>query len=236
MEEGRRKGLNGSGVNNSKPLEGPERRLSLVLEKEWHWVNSHIHELAARQDPAVPCLPAPKDTSVNGGRMKKGKKTFAVVLQHCSEVECLCIDLTDRENREIFHMFISRTPRNKQPSLSLSVLPTQGPASAGYKNPSVSRWGSIIVAKAHGLKDSYSAPPLFASLSALFIHQMCTRCSEETLHHLSCAGVSALLLKNLQSTKSHGHLSIYIQIWRLSTTKSGKWKHFLQVKCQHFQL
>lgn len=81
-----------------------------------------------------------KDASVNGGRMKKKKKkTFAVVLQHCSEVECLCIDLVDRENREIFHMFISRTPRNKQPSLGLSVLPTQGPASAGYKNPSVSR-------------------------------------------------------------------------------------------------
>lgn len=140
----------------------------------------------------------------------KKEKTFAVVLQHCSEVECLCIDLTDRENREIFHMFISRTPRNKQPSLSLSVLPTQGPASAGYKNPSVSRWGSIIVAKAHGLKDSYSAPSLFASLSALFIHQMCTRCSEETLHHLPCAGVSALLLKNLRFTKSRDHLSIYV--------------------------
>lgn len=67
------------------------------------------------------------------------KRTFALVLQHCLEVECLCIDLADRENREIFHMFISRTPRNKQPSLGLSVLPTQGPASAGYKNPSVSR-------------------------------------------------------------------------------------------------
>lgn len=133
-------------------------------------------------------------------------------------------------------MFISRTPRNKQPSLSLSVLPTQGPASAGYKNPSVSRWGSIIVAKAHGLKDSYSTLSLFASLPALFIHQMCTRCSEETLHHLSCAGVSALLLKNHRSTKSRDHLSILMQIWRLSTTKSGKWKHFLQVTCQHLQL
>lgn len=162
-----------------------------------------------------PCCPLPPGTEgyvYEWRQDEKRKKTFAVVLQHCSEVECLCIDLTDRENREIFHMFISRTPRNKQPSLSLSVLPTQGPASAGYKNPSVSRWGSIIVAKAHGLKDSYSAPSLFASLSALFIHQMCTRCSEETLHHLSCAGVSALLLKSLQSTKSHDHLSIYIQI------------------------
>lgn len=133
-------------------------------------------------------------------------------------------------------MFISRTPRNKQPSLSLSVLPTQGPASAGYKNPSVSRWGSIIVAKAHGLKDSYSALSLFALLSALFIHQMCTRCSEETLHHLSCARVSALLLKNLQSTKLRDHLSIYIQIWHLSTTKSGKWNYFLQVTFAVIQL
>lgn len=120
------------------------------------------------------------------------------MLQHCSGVECLCIDLADRENREIFHMFISRTPWNKQPSLGLSVLPTQGSASAGYKNLSVSRWASIIVAKAHGLKDSYSAPSLFVLLSALFIHQICTRCSEEALHHLYLSGARAALFKKLR--------------------------------------
>ena len=54
--------------------------------------------------------------------MEAGWKTFAVVPQHCSEAECLCIDLAERENREIFHMFISRTPRDKQPSLRLSLL------------------------------------------------------------------------------------------------------------------
>lgn len=131
------------------------------------------------------------------------------MLQHCSEVECLCIDLADRENREIFHMFISRTPRNKQPSLGLSVLPTQGPASAGYKNPSVSRWGSIIVAKAHSLKDSYSAQSVFVLLSALFIHQISTRRSEEALHHLYFAGSNETLLRNLWPA-SHMIPSIYI--------------------------
>lgn len=89
--------------------------------------------------PRCPLPPGTEGYVYEWRQDEKRKKTFAVVLQHCSEVECLCIDLTDRENREIFHMFISRTPRNKQPSLSLSVLPTQGPASAGYKNPSVSR-------------------------------------------------------------------------------------------------
>lgn len=145
-------------------------------------------------------------------------------------------------------MFISRTPWNKQPSLSLSVLPTQGLASAGYKNPSVSRWGSIIVAKAHGLKDSYSALSLFALLLALFIHHICTRCSKETLHHLSYAGFSALQLKNLSARKVTGSQYIFpsgvseaLNQGDFSCGIAGQWKYIhltsitSYITCQHLQ-
>lgn len=125
------KGPSSPAVNNSKRLEGPRGRLSLVQKKEWHWATSHIHE---RQDPAVPRSYRRRIHLWMEVRWKKKKKererkkTFAVLLRHCAEVERLCIDLADKENREIFHMFISRTPWNKQPSLRLSLLPTQGPA------------------------------------------------------------------------------------------------------------
>lgn len=102
--------------------------------------------------------------------MEAGWKTFAVVLQHCSEAECLCIDLVERENREIFHMFISRTPPDKQPSPGPVSSAAQGSASAGYKNPSVSRRDSIIVAKAQSWKDSSGALSLFVLLSASFVY------------------------------------------------------------------
>lgn len=149
------------------------------------------------------------------------------MLQHCLEVECLCIDLADRENREIFHMFISRMPWNKQPSLCLSVLPTQGPASAGYKNPSVSRWASIIVAKAHSLKDSYSAPSLFVLLPALFIHQICTRCSKKALHHLFFAGARAALFRKPRPVLWSEHI---FNAGVLRTTRSDRLKTHFHIK------
>lgn len=49
-------------------------------------------------------------------------------------------------------MFISRTAPDKQPSPGSVSSAAQGPASAGYKNPSVSRRDSIIVAKSTELK------------------------------------------------------------------------------------
>lgn len=82
------------------PLKGPHRRLSLVWGKKWHWVNSHIHEIAVSRTSVSLALLRWRIQLW----METGWKTFAVVLQYCSEAECLCIDLSDRENGEIFHM------------------------------------------------------------------------------------------------------------------------------------
>lgn len=182
------------------------------------------------------------------------KKTFAVVLQHCSEVECLCIDWADRENREIFHMFISRTPRNKQPSLGLSVLPTQGSASAGYKNPSVSRWASIIVAKSTQFKRQLQRSVAFVLLSALFIHQICTRCTEEALHHLSftraiqeaqashvirsetSAGVSRTIKSDSFNVKTHFHIKVKTLTVQCKNMSSGDQSNQLDYMLNVFHL
>lgn len=96
--------------------------------------------------------------------MEAGWKTFAVVLQHCSEAKCLCIDLAERENREIFHMFISRTAWDKQPSLSLSLLLLKAqPVQVIKILPSQGEITLCLVAKAQSWKDSHSALSLFVS-------------------------------------------------------------------------
>lgn len=89
-----------------------------MVERSWHWVHGHIHGIAVIKTSVSPAVLHWRTCLW----MEAGWKTFAVVLQHCSEAECLCIDLAERENREIFHMFISRPPRDKQPSPSQSLL------------------------------------------------------------------------------------------------------------------
>lgn len=140
------------------------------------WPHSWNH---SKQDLSVPCSLLRRTRLW----MEAGWKTFAVVLQHCSEAECLCIDLAERENREIFHMFISRTPRDKQPSPSLSLLLLKAqPAQVIKILPSQGEITLCLVAKAQSWKDSYSAPSLFVLLSGLpflpsFIYQICASCT-----------------------------------------------------------
>lgn len=120
-------------------------------EERYSWSSS-------KEDLGLQRSAALKGKSMNGGRKKK---IFAVLFRGWIYLYWF--------DREVFHMFISRTPREKQPSPTLSVLLAQGPVSAGYKNPSVSRWASIIVGKARSWKDSYSAVLLFVLLSASFL-------------------------------------------------------------------
>lgn len=112
-------------------------------------MHGHINEIAVSRTSVSPAL-LHRRTRV---WIEAGWKTFAVVLQHCSEAKCLCIDLAERENREIFHMFISRTPRDKQPSLSLSFLLLKAqPAQVIKILPSQGEITLCLVAKAQELK------------------------------------------------------------------------------------
>lgn len=155
------------------------------MEKEWHWVHGHIHEITVSRT-SVPLALLHRRTRL---WMEAGWKTFAAELQHCSEAECLCIDLAERENREIFHMFISRTPRDKQPSPSLSLLPLKAqPAQVIKILPSQGEITLCRVAKAQSWKDSSA---LFVLLSVppflpVFIYQILYKMylSSSPLHHL----------------------------------------------------
>lgn len=93
------------------------------------------HSCESSDPPEEPPCPL-KDAAVNRGGMKNFCSGATTLFRR---TEYLCIDLAEKENREIFHMFISRPPRDKQPSLSLSlpllkaqpvqvikILPSQG--------------------------------------------------------------------------------------------------------------
>lgn len=131
----------------------------------------------SKQDLSVPCSVALKDTVMK--RETGWKLFFSVVLQHCSEAEYLCIDLAERRTTEIFHMFISRTQRDKQPSLSLSLLLLKAqPAQVIKILPSQGEITLCLVAKAQSWKDSCSARSLFfrPPFRLLFVYQIWTRC------------------------------------------------------------
>lgn len=137
------------------------------VKKGWHWVHGHINEIAVSRTSVSPALLHWRTQLW----IEAGWKTFAAVLQHCSEAKCLCIDLAERENREIFHMFISRTPRDKQPSLSLSFLLLKAqPAQVIKILPSQGEITLCLVGKAQSWKDGYSALSLFVlSTGPLFL-------------------------------------------------------------------
>lgn len=86
------------------------------------------------------------------------------------------------KNREIFHMFISRTPRDKQPSTSLSLLLLKAqPAQVIKILPSQGEITLCLVAKAQSWKDSSCALSLYVYLSNLNKMYL----SGSSLHHLS---------------------------------------------------
>lgn len=125
-------------------------------------MHGHINDIAVSRTSVSPALLHWRTQLW----IEAGWKTFAVVLQHCSEAKCLCIDLAERENREIFHMFISRTPQDKQPSLSLSFLLFKAqPAQVIKILPSQGEITLCLVAKVRSWKDSYSA------LSLCLVHR-----------------------------------------------------------------
>lgn len=121
------------------------------------------------------------------------------ILQYCLEAECLCIDLAERENGEIFHMFISRTARDKQPSPSLSVLPLKAQSEQVIKIL-LSQGELPLLLQKHRVEKT--ATMLCRSLSSswlpLFIHEICTRCSyisSPPIHHVPSDGVIKTRLK-----------------------------------------
>lgn len=145
--------------------------------KGWHWVHGYIREIALSRTSVSLALLRWR-TQLWKERQDE-KLFFSVVLQHCSEAECLCIDLAERRTTEIFHMFISRTQRDKQPSLSLSLLLLKAqPAQVIKILPSQGEITLCLVAKAQSWKDCCSARSLFfrPPFHLLLVHQIWTRC------------------------------------------------------------
>lgn len=121
------------------------------------------------------------------------------ILQYCLEAESLCIDLAERENREIFHMFISRTARDKQPSPSLSVLPLKAQSEQVIKIL-LSQGELPLLLQKHRVEKT--ATMLCRSLSSswlpLSIYEICTRCSyisSPPIHHVPSDRVIKTCLK-----------------------------------------
>ena len=110
------------------------------------------------------------------------------MLQHCSEAECLCIDLAEGKNREIFHMFISRTERDKQPSLSQSLLLLKAqPAQVIKILLSQGEITLCLVAKAQSRRDStLSLFVLLLGPPFLYLSDLCEMyLISSPPHHLS---------------------------------------------------
>lgn len=96
-----------------KVFEQPRYASILILSEE---------HLCSHETAGVPGLSSllSKDTVMNKDKMKN------LCCNIVQSTTCLCIDLAkrerERERGEIFHMFISRTLWDKQPSLSQSLL------------------------------------------------------------------------------------------------------------------